>query len=92
MSKTKDQLWEEMNNLISSSEISEKERNLFVTAKTELDKGTDDQRVASTLKGGLSFLSLKHQLSDSSVPFFTELSRLYLGYGRRDNITINPMF
>ncbi|MCC7666658.1 bacteriocin immunity protein [Liquorilactobacillus satsumensis] len=85
--KKQDLLWEKMNKLIENSNIPESERVLFVKAREELDKGTIDQTVAAHLKSKLSFLSFKKPLSKETVAFFKELSRLYLGFGRRDNIS-----
>lgn len=88
----KEVLWKKMDDLIAIPNISNTEKDLFIQAKTDLKNGKTDEFVASGLKSKLSLLSMKKQLSPDVVPFFTELSRLYLGYGSRDNITLGPMF
>ncbi|KRN53653.1 hypothetical protein IV84_GL001866 [Pediococcus damnosus] len=84
--KKKVAIWSEMDNLIKDSGTPERERELFLRARKELDQGKNEQAVAAQLKSGLSFLSFKEKLSPKTVSFFTEISRLYLGYGRRDMI------
>ena len=84
----KELIWSRMDELIMSDNVSDSERKIFVEAKQKISKGQDSEAVAGKLKIQLSLLSLKKQLSPDVVPFFTELSRVYLGYGRRDNISI----
>lgn len=78
--------WNQMDELIGDVNASQNERKVFLNAKKELDNGKNDQAVAEELKSKLSFLALKNELSPKSISFFSELSRLYLGYGRRDMI------
>lgn len=82
-------LWSQMDELIKSEELSAEEKEILSDAKAQLNNNVDDEKVAAQLKSRLSFLSIKGSLSATVVPFFTELSRLYLGYGRRGNISIN---
>lgn len=81
-----------MDDLIVSDTISDNEKEILSAAKSELNKHRNDEAVAAKLKSQLSLLAMKKKLSASVVPFFTELSQLYLGYGRRGNISLTPMF
>jgi len=83
----KKKLWKYANELVRSHDLSDDEKSLLNKAIKDLNNGEDDQRVAAHLKSSLSQLSFKSELSKNMVPFFSELSRLYLGYGRRDNIS-----
>ncbi|KRM96016.1 hypothetical protein FC19_GL001082 [Liquorilactobacillus aquaticus DSM 21051] len=80
-------IWEELDELISDNSLKNAERELFINARNNLNKGKNEQFVAAHLKSQLSFLSFKTPLSAKAVSFFTELSQVYLGYGRRDNIS-----
>lgn len=88
----KETLWSQMDELITSDKITDQERKIFLDAKTKLNQNINDEAVAAQLKSQLSILAMKKLLSSSIVPFFTELSRLYLGYGRRGNVVLNPLF
>ncbi|KRL36422.1 bacteriocin immunity protein [Liquorilactobacillus uvarum] len=79
-------IWEKMDELISDTNLTDAERKLFIEARHSLDEGKYDQAVAARLKNQLSLLSFNASLSAKTLPFFTELSQLYLGYGRKDNI------
>jgi len=92
MNKKKKALWSKMDELIVSDEITDKESEILLAAKVKLNKNIDDEVVAAQLKSRLQVLSMRRLMSSSVVPFFTELTRLYLGFGRRDNIVITPMF
>ncbi|AVK61837.1 bacteriocin immunity protein [Lactobacillus sp. CBA3605] len=69
--------------LIKDPTISKVERQLLSDAKLALAKGIYDEKVAATLKSQLSKLALAKNLTPVLVPFFTELSRQYLGTGKR---------
>ncbi|WP_311406815.1 bacteriocin immunity protein [Liquorilactobacillus uvarum] len=79
-------IWEKMDELISDTNLTDAERKLFIEARNSLDEGKYDQAVAAHLKNQLSLLSFNASLSAKTLSFFTELSQLYLGYGRKDNI------
>ncbi|WP_082231085.1 bacteriocin immunity protein [Schleiferilactobacillus harbinensis] len=87
MSK-KSQLWAAMDQLIADQGLSAAEHQVLLMAHNELSSGKYDEAVVAQLKSQLSQISFKTRLSPKIVPFFTELSRLYLGYGRRDNISL----
>ncbi|MEX0379829.1 hypothetical protein AB3K25_09755 [Leuconostoc sp. MS02] len=88
MGNKKQQLWDNMSTLIKDDTLSQMETDILVIADKALRGGIDDRRIARNLKHELSFLSFNQPLSKNMVPFFSELSRLYLDYGRRDNISI----
>lgn len=77
-----------LDQLIQDQTISDAERNLLLTAHAHLAKRQPAERVAAELKAGLSILALNRQLTPTIGPFFTELSREYLGFGRRGNVNL----
>ena len=78
-----------LNQLINDHTVSTAERTLLLTAYEGLAKHQPAERVAAELKSGLAVLALQRQLTPTVGPFFTELSREYLGFGRRGNINLS---
>lgn len=91
MNSKKIQFWQMVNEVAtdSNSDISRQEREILAHANQNMENGIDDIKVAEDLKYKLSeqFLT-QGSLSARLVPIQSELLRLYLGYGRRDNISL----
>ncbi|ADG40241.1 MULTISPECIES: hypothetical protein [Leuconostoc] len=91
MNRKKTQFWQMVNEIAtdSSSDISRQEREILAHANQNMEHGIDDIKVAEDLKYKLSeqFIT-QGRLSATLVPIQSELLRLYLGYGRRDNISL----
>lgn len=91
MNSKKIQFWQMVNEVAtdSNSDISGKERDMLMHANQNMEAGIDDIKVAEDLKHKLSeqFIT-QGKLSATLVPIQSELLILYLGYGRRDNISL----
>jgi len=91
MNRKKTQFWQMVNEIAtdSSSDISRQEHEILAHANQSMKDGIDDIKIAEDLKYKLSeqFLT-QGSLSARLVPIQSELLRLYLGYGRRDNISL----
>lgn len=88
MNSQKQQLWDNMSVLVTDVTLSEMEKEILGIADKALRGGLDEEMIAIDLKHELSFLSSNQPLSKNMGPFLTELSRLYLDYDRRDNMSI----
>lgn len=77
------ELLEELYQLIFDSETSNKERELLIKAKNDLEKENYTQRVVSELKRELSPLAINRLLSKKVVAFYSKLSEQYLERGER---------
>ncbi len=88
MNSQKQQLWDNMSVLVTDVTLSEMEKEILGIADKALRGGLDEEMIAIDLKHELSFLSSNQPFSKNMGPFLTELSRLYLDYDRRDNMSI----
>lgn len=88
MNSQKQQLWDNMSVLVTDVTLSEMEKEILGIADKALRGGLDEEMIAIDLKHELSFLSSNQPLSKNMRLFLTELSRLYLDYDRRDNMSI----
>lgn len=91
MNRKRTQFWQMVNEVATdlNSDISGQERDILMHANQNMKAGVDDIKVGEDLKYKLSeqFIS-QGRLSATLVPIQSELLRLYLGYGRRDNISL----
>ncbi|KHD45020.1 bacteriocin immunity protein [Streptococcus hongkongensis] len=72
---SKEWLLENIYNLILDIDISEKEREILMYAKIELENNRYDLQVARILNGDLSTLALQQQLSEKVIAFSLELQK-----------------
>ncbi|AEV94658.1 hypothetical protein [Pediococcus claussenii] len=88
MNEKKVTLWDSMRAMSTDITIPDKERILYLNAQASLDNGELDERIAKSLKRNLSRIAMEAKLSASGVQFLSQLSDLYMGYGRRDNLSL----
>jgi hypothetical protein len=75
--KDRDDMLEQIYNLILDSDISATERELFLEAKKQLENNSDCLQVVSNLKTSLSPLALQFKLSKKTLNFYSELQKQF---------------
>lgn len=88
MNEKKVALWDSMRAMSTDITIPDEERILYLNAQASLDNGELDEKIAKNLKRDLSRIAMEAKLSASGVQFLSQLSDLYMGYGRRDNLSL----
>lgn len=75
--KSRDEILEQLYNLILDSDVSDAERNIFFKAKSQIENNRDFLQVVSELKINLSSIALQFQLSKKSLSFYGELQKQF---------------
>lgn len=75
--KTRDDMLEQIYDLILDSDISNTEREILLDAKQKLEINNDYLQVVSDLKNNLSPLALKFKLSQRTLKFYGELQKQF---------------
>ena len=66
---------EQIYNLVLDADISERERDILLKSKNDLEQGTPFFRVIYELKTALSPLGFRQQISPKVIEFYTEICR-----------------
>ena len=75
--KTRDDMLEQIYDLILDSDISNTEREILLDAKQKLEINNDYLQVVSDLKNNLSPSALKFKLSQRTLKFYGELQKQF---------------
>ncbi|MBE6164724.1 MAG: bacteriocin immunity protein [Streptococcus gallolyticus] len=73
----RDNMLEQIYDLILDSDISDAEREIFLEAKKQLENNSDYLYVVSNLKTSLSPLALQFKLSKKTLHFYGELQKQF---------------
>ena len=75
--KNRDDMLEQIYNLVLDSAISATEREILLEAKKQLENNSDYLQVVSNLKINLSSLALQFKLNKKTLEFFSELQKQF---------------